>query len=107
MEISSEFVDVYRGAEGEFKLTAKNSADGVYAVKLPLIQKEHVVLLDNYTVFNDIIYDLEPGYRQERIKVLGYRTDDWNGSLNIPDLFMIMQLLVNGVNIELMMQVIQ
>ena len=79
-----EFVDVYRGAEGEFKLTAKNSADGVYAVKLPLIQKEHVVLLDNYTVFNDIIYDLEPGYRQERIKVLGYRTDDWNGSLNIP-----------------------
>ena len=83
-KLLKEFVDVYRGAEGEFKISIKNSADGVYAVKLPLIQKEHVVLIDNHTVFNDIIYDLEPGYRQERVKVIGYRTDDWNGSLNIP-----------------------
>ena len=51
---------------------------------MPLIQKEHVCLLDNNTVFSDIVYDLEPGYRQERVKVLGYRTDDWRGSLNIP-----------------------
>ena len=35
-------------------------------------------------MFGDVIYDVEPGYRQERIKVLGYRTADWNGSLNIP-----------------------
>ena len=79
-----EFVNVYRSVNNEFQITTKNSADGVYAVKLPLIQKEHVVLLDNHTVFNDIVYDLEPGYRQERIKVLGYRTDDWTGNLNIP-----------------------
>ena len=26
----------------------------------------------------------QPGYRQERIKILGYRTTDWDGSLNIP-----------------------
>ena len=31
----------------------------------------------------DVIYDVEL-HRQERIKVLGYRTADWNGSLNIP-----------------------
>ena len=34
-------------------------------------------------MFNDTIYDPEPGYRQERIKVLGYRTTNWDGSLNI------------------------
>ena len=79
-----EFVNIYRSVNNDFQITTKNSADGVYAVKLPLIQKEHVVLLDNHTVFNDIVYDLEPGYRQERIKVLGYRTDDWTGNLNIP-----------------------
>ena len=68
----------------EFILQPKNTEDGIYAVRLPLIQKEHVCLLDNKTVFGDIIYDLQPGYRQERIKVLGYRTDGWDGSLNIP-----------------------
>ncbi len=40
------------------------------------MQKEHVVLIDNTTVFNDTIYDPEVGYRQERIKVVGYRTDN-------------------------------
>ena len=79
-----EFVNVFRSNNNEFQLTTKNSADGIYFVQLPLLQKEHVVLIDNTTVFSDIVYDLEPGYRQERIKVLGYRTDDWNGTLNIP-----------------------
>jgi len=51
---------------------------------LPLIQKEHAVLIDNETVFNDTIYSPMTGYRQERIKVVGYRTDGWTGSLNVP-----------------------
>ena len=41
-------------------------------------------MIDNRTVFNDIIYDPAAGYRQERIKVTGYRVANWNGSLNIP-----------------------
>ena len=68
----------------EFVIQPRNTEDGVFSVRLPLIQKEHVVLLDNKTVFGDVIYDLQPGYRQERIKVLGYKTDGWDGSLNIP-----------------------
>ena len=42
------------------------------------------MIIDNKTVFNDIIYAIAPGYRQERIKVLGYRTEKWTGGLNIP-----------------------
>ena len=68
----------------EFIIRPRNTADGIFAVKLPLVQKEHVLLIDNKTVFGDIIYDTQPGYRQERIKVLGYVTQDWDGSLNIP-----------------------
>lgn len=67
-----------------FGLTLKNTDDGIYNIKLPLVQKEHVVLLDNNTIFDDLIYDPSTGYRQERIRVLGYRSDNWNGSLNIP-----------------------
>ena len=68
----------------EFIIRPKSTADGVFAVSLPLVQKEHVLLIDNKTVFGDIIYDTQPGYRQERIKVLGYVTQDWDGSLNVP-----------------------
>ena len=78
------FVNTYRDNDNYMEITTKNTADGIYAVKIPLIQVEHVVLLDNTTVFKDYIYDLEPGYRQERIKVLGYRTDQWTGGFNIP-----------------------
>ena len=68
----------------EFVIRPRSTADGIFAVKLPLVQKEHVLLIDNKTVFGDIIYDTQPGYRQERIKVLGYVTQDWDGSLNVP-----------------------
>lgn len=83
-KLVEEFSSLSRQNPNEFTLKPRNTADGIYAVKLPLVQKEHVVLLDNRTVFGDVIYDLEPGYRQERIRVLGYRTAEWDGSLNIP-----------------------
>jgi len=83
-KLKDEYLKIYKESDNTFSMYTVNTADGIYAVRLPLVQKEHVVLLDNTTVFGDVIYDLEPGYRQERIKVLGYRTDNWNGSLNIP-----------------------
>jgi len=58
--------------------------EGIYFARLHLVQTEHVVLLDNYTVFNDTIYEKSAGYRQERIKVLGYRTILWDGGLTTP-----------------------
>jgi hypothetical protein len=82
-KLTEDFVQLDRQDPNEFILRPKNTADGIFAIKLALIQREHVVLLDNKTVFSDTIYDPEPGYRQERIKVLGYRTTNWDGSLNI------------------------
>jgi hypothetical protein len=83
-KLQSQFVSLTRENPKEFIVKPKATEDGIFAVRLSLVQKEHIVVIDNKTVFGDIIYDLEPGYRQERIKVLGYRTTDWDGSLNIP-----------------------
>ena len=83
-KIRKEFCNITRTNDNKFIISLKNTADGIYALKLPLVQKEHVVIFDNETVFKDVIYDPEPGYRQERIRVLGYRTANWSGSLNIP-----------------------
>jgi hypothetical protein len=70
--------------DNNFGLTFRNTDEGVYHLRLPLVQKEHVVLLDNKTQFNDVIYERSTGYRQERMRVLGYRSDNWTGGLNIP-----------------------
>jgi hypothetical protein len=77
------FINTVR-KNNEFNLRPRNTADGIYHATLNLVQKEHVVILDNTTVFNDVIYDQVQGYRQERIKVVGYRTSDWQGDFNIP-----------------------
>ena len=83
-QIREDFLNIVRQDENGFDLTLKNTADGIYAIKLPLVQKEHTVVLDSKTAFKDVIYEPETGYRQERIRVLGYRTADWKGTLNIP-----------------------
>ena len=41
-------------------------------------------LFDNSTVFSDIIYDPALGFRQERLKLTGFKTADWNGDLYAP-----------------------
>jgi hypothetical protein len=57
---------------------------GIYGATFYLVQKEQVVILKNTTLFNDTIYNPESGYRQERIKVAGYISNDWKGDFNIP-----------------------
>lgn len=83
-KIANEFSNIYRDNSNQFIVRPINIDDGIYLVKLPLVQKEHTILVDNETVFSDTIYQLSTGYRQDRIKLVGYRTDDWNGGLNIP-----------------------
>jgi hypothetical protein len=47
-----------------------------------VVQWEHVLVFDNTTVFNDIIYLPALGNRQFRLKVIGNKTADWNGELS-------------------------
>lgn len=82
--LEPQFISISREDTGKFLIRPKITSDGIYGLRIPLVQKEHVVLFDDRTSFGDIIYDKAAGYRQERIKVLGYRTTDWDGSINIP-----------------------
>lgn len=52
--------------------------------ELDLVQYEHLLILDNVTVFNDVIYVPELGNRQYRLKLVGSKTSGWNGSLELP-----------------------
>ena len=83
-KLVTEFGNTVRDKTNSFGLKVRNTTEGIYHVKIPVVQREHVVVIDNQTVFGDVIYDKASGYRQERIRALGYRSDDWNGGLNIP-----------------------
>ena len=70
--------------DGEFSITTVNTTDGIYFARLNVVQKEHALVFNNFTLFNDIIYDEETGYRQMRIKLTGFRTANWNGDFFSP-----------------------
>jgi hypothetical protein len=82
-KLDPEFISVYR-TSGEFVLEPENTVHGIFGATLYLVQKEHVAVLDNTTLFNDTIYDPEAGYRQQRVKILGYVTSNWTGGFEIP-----------------------
>ena len=71
-----------------------NTTDGIYFIRMHFVLKEHVVVFDDRTVFNDVIYDKPTGYRQERIKTQGFRTVDWDGDYTSPG------FLFDNVNIS-------
>jgi len=58
--------------------------DGIYHVRTNLVYKEHILVLDNVSIFNDIIYDIVPGYRQGRVKLNGFKTGSWDGGFTSP-----------------------
>jgi hypothetical protein len=45
---------------------------------------EHLLVLDNRSIFADLLYDSITGARQSRILVSGNLSGDWNGTVNAP-----------------------
>ena len=67
-----------------FELGVKTTDVGLYNVALNTVQKEHILIFDNNTVFSDIIYDPFTGFRQQRLKLVGWKTGGWNGDYYAP-----------------------
>ena len=65
-------------------IKTKDGNEGLFFAALNSVQKEHGMVFNNFTVFNDTIYDIETGYKQRRIKLSGFRTKNWNGDLFSP-----------------------
>jgi len=65
-------------------ITVDDSKNYLYAAQVDPIQYEHYIILDNTTIFNDVIYQPELGNRQARVKFVGYKSGSWNGTLHAP-----------------------
>lgn len=67
---------------------------GIYLADLDVVDYEHVIVLNNTTRFNDVIYQPELGNRQYRIKISGFKTNDWDGTFGAPG------FIINDNNIQ-------
>ena len=76
-------INIHR-IENGFTAKPTNASDGIYFVRANLIQREHVLILDNESDFNDIVYDKVSGYRQGRVKLIGFKTSEWDGGYTTP-----------------------
>lgn len=85
------FIDTFRN--NDLIQYKSNNGEGIYGATFYLVQQEQILVLDNVTMFNDIIYNPETGYRRERLKVSGYTSVDWSGGLNVPG-FILDQALI-------------
>jgi hypothetical protein len=65
----------------QFDLSLTNGVDLIGYAELNLVQYEHVLIFNNKTQFNDIIYDSVMGQRQYRLKIVGQKTGGWTGTL--------------------------
>ena len=76
--IDSKKYNVNRNGR-EFSLST-NDNTGIYLVDIDVVDYEHVIVLNNITQFNDVIYQPDLGNRQYRIKITGFKTGAWDGT---------------------------
>ena len=74
-------LNIYR-KETQFNVKALNEGDSLSFFTANLSTIEHLVVFDNITVFNDVLYNLQTGLRQQRIYVKGSKSADWQGYVN-------------------------
>jgi hypothetical protein len=66
----------------EFTVIPLNKGDSVAYGQFLISNFEHGVVFNNYTLFNDELFNPVTGLRQQRIKVAGTKSSEWNGTVS-------------------------
>lgn len=80
--ITPEKYSIYRD-DGIVEIETINQQT-IALADIALVQHEHVLVMDNETVFSDVIYQPTVGSRQLRLKLIGKKTGEWYGNINPP-----------------------
>lgn len=81
LPIQSANMNITRENE-KLEVSVLSPAETVAFGQINLSSIEHAIIFDNYTSFNDTIYNLTTGLRQSRLLLQGYKTGDWTGYIN-------------------------
>ena len=69
--------------DNTFTLRSLN-ADTINYFHIKFTSYENMIVLDNQSIFADLIYYPATGARQSRVRLIGSTTQEWNGQLNAP-----------------------
>ena len=58
--------------------------EGIYFITFRSMQKEHGLIFNNNSIFEETIYNIETGFYQKRMLLNGFRTANWNGDYFSP-----------------------
>ena len=64
-----------------FRMATQNQQT-ISFVDLQFVNYEQILVMQNKSVFGDLLYQPSTGQRQNRLKLLGWKTTDWNGQLD-------------------------
>ncbi len=70
------------------------SVGGIYFLQVNASETEHVLMFDNVTNFNDVIYSPLLRSRQQRLRFNGFRSNGWYGKMEAPGYLIINNQLV-------------
>lgn len=59
-------------------------AGGIYYLQVSTTETEHVLMFDNRTSFNDVVYSPLYRARQDRLRFNGFRSKNWFGKMEAP-----------------------
>jgi hypothetical protein len=60
------------------------AAGGIFFLQVSASETEHIIIVDNTTSFNDIVYSPLLRARQQRLKFAGFRSNNWYGKMEAP-----------------------
>jgi hypothetical protein len=70
------------------------AAGGIYYLQVNSTETEHVLMFDNTTNFNDVVYSPLLRARQQRLRFNGFRSNGWYGKMEAPGYLIIEDELV-------------
>lgn len=80
--INAETTSVSRFGD-EVVINTQNG-QGIYALRLYVSEIEHILVFNNKTIFNNVVYDPVLNSRLPRIRIQGQISNDWKGRLDAP-----------------------
>jgi hypothetical protein len=69
--------------DGEVEITTRNN-QSIYAVRLHISEIEHILIVNNTTIFDDVVYSPLFDIRQARLRLQGFKTMFWKGRIDAP-----------------------
>lgn len=65
-------------------VAAQSNTNTIFLLKAVVSDFDHLAIFDDFTDFNDVVYDPTTGTRQQRLKIKGSKSNSWNGKLFAP-----------------------